>query len=56
MPQAGQEPVVDAVHYMLHLALSVHTTGLIEELVDANYVTGLPWYNGMPDILDGSDA
>lgn len=56
VPQLGHGPVVDAVHHLLHLALSVHTAGHIEEIVDADYVTGLHWYNEVSDTLDDNDA
>lgn len=47
---------MDAVHHILHLALSVHTPGHIEEMVDADNVTSLHWYNEVSDTLDTNDA
>lgn len=56
MPQLGCGPVEDAVHHILLLALRVHTTGDIDEVVDGDYVTGMPWYHGLSDVLVGGDG
>lgn len=50
VPELCDGPVVNAVHHMLHLALSVHTTHQIDHMLSSDYVSSLNWYE-RPELL-----